>query len=79
MEKQIKEIVRLLAKGLIDVNEADKILLGLFNVSSSATEDRPSGLEVTDWWCPNCKMVVEPHDVTNDERHGIENCMCKVN
>ena len=38
--KEIKETVRLLAKGLIDVNKADEILLGLFNVSVSLPAER---------------------------------------
>lgn len=33
MEKTIKETTRLLAQGIIDRDEADKILLGLFSVS----------------------------------------------
>jgi len=36
MEKKIKETTRLLAQGIIDIDEADKILLGLFSVSGSA-------------------------------------------
>jgi len=36
MEDKIKETTRLLAQGIIDRDEADKILLGLFSVSGSA-------------------------------------------
>jgi len=79
MKGRILEISDNLRNNKITELEAQNLLLGLFGVSSSALPDRPSGLEDSDWWCPNCKEVVEPHDVTNDERHGIENCMCEVN
>lgn len=39
MEKTIKETTRLLAQGLIDSDEADKILLGLFGVISCAIDE----------------------------------------
>jgi len=36
MKDKIKETTKLLAKGMISIKEADKILLGLFNVSNNA-------------------------------------------
>ena len=36
MKDKIKETTKLLAKGMIGIKEADKILLGLFGISNNA-------------------------------------------
>ena len=41
-------------------------------------KNRPNGIQNDEWWCPNCNEVVPSHDVTNDERHGIDGCLTKV-
>ena len=64
--------------GMDETSELNNKALRLQNVVPS-TLDRPSGLEDDEWYCPNCKCVVPPHEVTNDERHGIKGCLAKVN
>jgi len=57
MKKEIKETVRLLANGLIDINEADEILLGLFNVRVCClcgANFTPSAMYPKDAACGNC-------------------------
>lgn len=53
MEKIIKETTRLLAQGVINRDEADKILLGIFNVRHSSlipiTDEKPLTYESGEW------------------------------
>ena len=39
---------------------------------------RPAGICAEEWWCPNCKRVLDDKEVTFDERHHQENCYAKV-
>ena len=39
---------------------------------------RPDGICDDEWWCPNCKRVLDDKEVTFDERHDQENCYAKV-
>jgi hypothetical protein len=72
-----EDIHKLTWKAQEYINELER-KLALFSVVPS-TLNRPDGLEDDEWYCPNCKCVVPPHEVTNDERHGIEGCLAKVN
>jgi len=80
--EELKNIIDKYTEGNYLISKSDKEnmfadILNLFDVSGSAS-DRPQGLENDEWYCPNCKCVVPPHEVTNDERHGIEGCLVKV-
>lgn len=47
-------------------------------VTNCGVNDRPDGLDSSEWWCTKCGEIVPCFDATNDKRHGIEGCLTKL-